>query len=214
MVASQSLSNGSRTRIGLSASTASVVGLSYFVAVVLVLHLIREDINPAQHFLSEYAIGRHGALMASAFVGFGLGAICLAWGLYQYPAKDTRSKTGSILLTIFGVLTFLAAFFTTDPSGAAITSVGIVHIAAGLLSFIALMPAMILISRRLKNDPREKFSHRLLLVLSLIALVAFGAFVVLQGALNAGLLQRAFVGTCLLWLLLTAIELRSALRTE
>ncbi|MGC1523493.1 MAG: DUF998 domain-containing protein [Steroidobacteraceae bacterium] len=189
-------------------------GLLYFVAVVLVLHLVRGDVNPAQHFLSEYAIGRHGALMASAFVGFGLGAICLAFGLYQYPAIGTRSKTGSILLAAFGVLTFLAALFTTDPRGAALTTVGIVHIAAGLLSFIALMPAMILVSRRLRNDPRKQFSHRLLLVVSLIAVVTFGIFIALQGTLDAGLFQRAFVGTCLLWLLLTAIELRNALRTE
>jgi len=67
---------------------------------------------------------------------------------------------------------------------------------------------MILISRRLRNDPREQFSHRLLSALSLIAVVAFGVFVVFQGTLDAGLFQRAFVGTCLLWLLLTAIELR------
>ncbi len=214
MISSQSVSNVSRTRTDLRVATASVFGLSYFVAVVLVLHLIGGDINPAQHFLSEYAIGRHGALMDTAFVGFGLGAICLARGLYQYPAIDTRSKTGSILITAFGVLTFLAAFFTTDRRGAAPTTVGILHIAAGLLSFLALMPAMVLISRRLKKDPREQFSHRLLLVLSLIAVVSFVVFVIFQGTRDAGLMQRAFVGTCVVWLLLTAIELRSALRTK
>jgi hydrogenase/urease accessory protein HupE len=76
------------------------------------------------------------------------------------------------------------------------------------------MPAMILILRRLKNDPREQLSHPCLILLSLIAVVASGVFVVLQRALNAGLLKLAFVGTCLLWLLLTAIEFRSALRTK
>jgi hypothetical protein len=39
---------------------------------LLLLHILRTEINQAQYFLSEYAIGRLGLLMISAFVGFGV----------------------------------------------------------------------------------------------------------------------------------------------
>jgi uncharacterized membrane protein YhaH (DUF805 family) len=71
---------------------------------------------------------------------------------------------------------------------------------------LALIPAMLLISRRLKYDARRRFSYRSLMALSLLALAAFVAFLIFQGSLNAGLFQRAVVGTCVLWLLLTAIQ--------
>jgi hypothetical protein len=50
-----------------------------------------------------------------------------------------------------------------------------------------LIPAMLLISRRLKYDARRRFSYRSLMALSLLALAAFVAFLVFQGSLNAGL---------------------------
>lgn len=53
-------------------ATVSVIALFYFVSAVLLLHILRTEINPAQHFLSEYALGRLGLLMTSAFVGFGV----------------------------------------------------------------------------------------------------------------------------------------------
>jgi hypothetical protein len=184
----------------------SVIALLYFVSAVLLLHILRTEINPAQHFLSEYALGRLGLLMTSAFVGFGLGALCLARTLYRTTAGASRSGVDSILLAVFGILTLFAALFPTDPRGAPLTTIGILHIVAGLMSFLALIPAMLLISRRLKYDARRRFSYRSLMALSLLALAAFVAFLIFQGSLNARLFQRAVVGTCVLWLLLTAIQ--------
>lgn len=207
--ASASPAVGARTPLRIA--TASVIALLYFVSAVLLLHILRTDIDPAQHFLSEYALGRLGLLMTSAFIGFGLGALCLALALYRSTTGASRSKVGSILLAVFGILTLFAALFPTDPRGAPLTTIGILHISAGLISFLALIPAMFLMSTRLRNDERGRFSYRLLIALSVVALVAFVAFLVFQGSLNAGLFQRAVVGTCVLWLLLAAIQSRRGL---
>ena len=56
----------------LRIATVSVTALFYFVSAVLLLHILRTEINPTQHFLSEYALGRLGQLMTSALVGFGV----------------------------------------------------------------------------------------------------------------------------------------------
>ena len=198
-------------RTTLRIATVSVIALSYFVSAVLLLHTLRTEINPAQHFLSEYALGHLGLLMTSAFVGLGLGALCLARALYRSTEGASRSKVGSSLLAVFGILTLFAALFPTDPRGAPLTTIGILHIVAGLISFLALIPAMWLISKHLKYDVRRRFSYRSLMALSLLALAAFVAFLIFQGSLNAGLFQRAVVGTCVLWLLLTAIQSRQGL---
>ncbi|MFZ0312194.1 MAG: DUF998 domain-containing protein [Candidatus Korobacteraceae bacterium] len=199
------------TRTTQRMATASVIALLYFVSAVLLLHILRTEINPAQHFLSEYALGRLGLLMTSAFVGFGLGALCLARALYRSTAGESRSKVGLILLAVFGILTLFAALFPTDPRGSPLTTIGILHIVAGLISFLALIPAMLLISARLKNDTHQRFPYRSLMGISLVALAAFVAFIVFQGSLNAGLFQRAVVGTCVFWLILTAIRLRQGI---
>ena len=52
---------------------AAIVLLACGLACIVALHLLRRDLAPTGHRISEYAIGPHGALMAVAFVSIGLG---------------------------------------------------------------------------------------------------------------------------------------------
>ncbi len=43
-------------------------GLSVFVLAVLALHGLQANLNPVQHTISEYSLGRYGWLMRAAFL--------------------------------------------------------------------------------------------------------------------------------------------------
>ena len=63
--------------------TVVFVGSTYFVVIISALHVLRPDRNPLQQPTSEYAVGRYGWLMTSAFFSMSLASCALVLGLAQ-----------------------------------------------------------------------------------------------------------------------------------
>ena len=58
---------------------AASIALSLIgVGAVVALHVLRPELAPVSHRLSEYAIGRYGGLMTAAFVCVGASLLTLA----------------------------------------------------------------------------------------------------------------------------------------
>ena len=57
---------------------AILLALTCFGA-VMVLHLVRGDIDPLRQVMSEYANGSHGPIMTVVFYAFGLASLALAF---------------------------------------------------------------------------------------------------------------------------------------
>lgn len=53
-----------RTRVIASLSMA---GISVFIIGVLILHVVRSDLNPAKHMVSEYVLGNFGWIQTINF---------------------------------------------------------------------------------------------------------------------------------------------------
>ena len=67
-MASTDLSPSLRTRQQRArVATIALVGVAYFAVIIVVLHFLRPDLNPIRRPTSEYAVGRYGFLMTSAF---------------------------------------------------------------------------------------------------------------------------------------------------
>jgi len=81
-------------------------------AAVLALHVLRRDLEPASHRLSEYAIGPWGWLMTSAFAAL---AVAL-WLLRRALPPAAPSRYVRALLTIATIGFVLSAVFPTDPT--------------------------------------------------------------------------------------------------
>lgn len=67
--------------VALRAGRLTIALLLWATACVVALHLLRSDLDPVGHRLSEYANGPYGYLMTTAFVALGGALLTMAVGL-------------------------------------------------------------------------------------------------------------------------------------
>jgi predicted membrane channel-forming protein YqfA (hemolysin III family) len=164
------------------------------------------------HELSDYANGPYGWLMTVGFLGLGLGSLLLVWIVARGHDAGLLSPTTLVLLGVWGVARFLAAFFRDDLPGAVPTVHGRIHNVLGALAFFSVSIAMILASRSFRREPRWSSLSMLSLVLGVLALIATLLFV--GGVDNSspthpvlGLSERVFYVCAIVWLLLVGIRI-------
>lgn len=191
-------------------STITIAGVLAFSLILVAFHFIQPELDPLERYGSEYAIGRMGWLMNLAFLALTAAIAGLAMALRRGLDSPARSRAGVVLLWISlpGVLG--SGLFDADPQGLAMTWHGIAHALAGLLFFFCLMPAMILLSRRLGRSDRLRAGYRALPALAWVVPVLFVAMLfVFEPRGLVGLGQRIFLASTVAWLLLAAQGLRA-----
>lgn len=108
-------------------TTLALIGIAYFVIVIVTLHFLRTDLNPISRSTSEYAVGPYGFLMTTAFLSMSVASLSLVIGLYKGMPQSARSRIGLILLGIWGVGVLVAMSFPINPEGSRQTITGIIH---------------------------------------------------------------------------------------
>ena len=58
----------SKTNRTAVAAWLAFASAGMFVVLLLLLHVVKSDLDPSWHFISEYAIGKHGWIMQAAFL--------------------------------------------------------------------------------------------------------------------------------------------------
>jgi hypothetical protein len=177
-----------------------IAGLAGFVGLVALLHVLRaDDLPPADHFISEYARGDLGWVMAAAF---GCWAVSLA-----LLARGWRGVV-RWALAVAAVGALGAGLFTTQtvagmtPPGVERTFEGRAHDRATLLIFGGLLVAAVgsaVAVRRL----------RLPVALLALALLAVVPVLVALGLDAPGIGQRGFVLVGVAWQALATREARA-----
>jgi Protein of unknown function (DUF998) len=99
------------------AASWAIVFSGAFITCLGALHLLKADVDPSWHFISEYELGAYGWLMQLAFAL--LAASCVAFAAAL--ASQVRTLFGwigiaSLILSAIGML--MAAVFVTEPSNA------------------------------------------------------------------------------------------------
>jgi hypothetical protein len=194
-------------------TTLALIGIAYFVAVIVTLHFLRPDLNPISRPTSEYATGPYGFLMTSAFLSMSVASLSLVIGLYKGMPQSARSRIGLILLGIWGVGVLVAMSFPIDPEGTRQTTTGIIHRINGPLTFLSLTIGTILVSKSFSRDKNWRPIHRSALSLSVIILVMFiitGVNIAIASGFE-GLCQRVFLIVFATWFILTTLQLRSTI---
>jgi hypothetical protein len=92
-----------------------VIGAASVALIALAaLHILKPDIHPARTMISQYALGRHGWVMALCFSAFGAASACLFFALMPRMASLVgRSGLGFLLAAGIGLMT--VAHFPMDP---------------------------------------------------------------------------------------------------
>lgn len=96
-----------------AARIAFGAGISFLVLLTL-LHILKPELNPSWHFISEYAIGNSGWLMVLAFFTLSAGYAALFLAL-KSQVQTIGGKIGLALLLISAVGFAIAGIFVTDP---------------------------------------------------------------------------------------------------
>ena len=176
--------------------TVSIALVSIGAACVLALHVLRRDLPPMDHRLSEYANGRWGFLMTAAFVAIGAGLV--AFGFAIRPPR----RPLPVVVTAAGAAMVTAGIFRTGPDRVGAASDAI-HSRASALATLALIGVAVTCAvarqRRLRSWRPD--------VAGLLAAAA-GVLGALSPLLHrtawTGLSQRLLWLTLVTWVIVTA----------
>jgi hypothetical membrane protein len=151
----------------------AILGVSYFGLTILLLSLLDPDYSPISQAASDYGVGRFGIEMNLGFLVGGIGLIAFAWAVGQRETPR-RSKAGSVLFFIAGLVLIMNSYFTTNIEGGPVTVHGTIHGFGGLIFFVTAPIGVLLVSR--------KFGHNRLLIPAVGLIVGYALL-----AVNAGL---------------------------
>ena len=187
-----------------------IVGAAFFAVALVALHLLEPEYNgtPA---MSLYALGRYGGLMVAAFCALGVGYLALAFGLRGATAASRAARLGSILLGLAGFWFVVSGAFRVHAPGTPMTFSGVMHGLGFIVGVPTLLASILVLSRAFGRDDRWRSFRPPSLTLGLAALTLFLIAFFAPGipGMAVVILSRIFVGTFVLWLLLTALRLRS-----
>jgi hypothetical protein len=157
-----------------TAARLSLAGAAMFVVLLAALHLIKPELDPSWHFISEYAIGRHGWMMVLAFGSLAFSYVMLTVAL-RSQLRTIWGRIGLALLLVSAAGLAIAGIFTTDPITAskdAVTSEGKLHNLGGTLG-LAMPFGAAIIGWSLARDQAWSSARQPLLWATALALLSF-----------------------------------------
>jgi hypothetical protein len=181
----------------------------YFIVALVLLHGLRPDYTPVDHMISDYAVGRLGWLMVTAFVAVAMGCLTLGLGMVAAGPRSLPGRAGVLLLWVATVGLLVTARFPTDLETAATTATGNIHTASFLVNVISLILCALLFAISFHQSDDWRGYRWIGLALALALLAAFIAqFLTLHRGAPYGLTNRLFVAVLMVWFVTTAMQLR------
>lgn len=180
-------------------------------AIVVVLHALRPDVNPAIDYVSQYGNDDWSWLFGAALVFCALGLFSLGSALRE--TEDGHG--GSTLMRVAAVLLGIVGVFPSDRRGeaASVSLTGLIHGTAAIAALFALTAAVAVISLRgpvvngVRAGSRRLRGRAMQLVLGALVL---GVVSVALAPEAQGLRQRVFLVVVFGWVLFIAHRVRSA----
>jgi hypothetical membrane protein len=196
--------------------SAAAVGVVLYVVLDVIAQLLPPHYSPISQAESDLAVGPYGYVMTANFVLRGVLTFLFVVGLATlYRAEGSswrRSRGGFVALGgVWGVGALLLAAFPTDVPSTPVSPHGAVHLLVALLAFLGGAIGIYLLSLGLEASPTLRSARTWALPLAIFSLVA--CVVELTGGLFlphiservGGLLERIFLGSVLLWILLVSL---------
>jgi hypothetical protein len=125
-----------------------VTGVSYFGLTILLLSLLDADYSPISQAASDYGVGRFAIEMNLGFLLGGVGMIAFALVVGGRGAAAQRSRAGSALFFVAGLVLMMDSYFTTNMEGAPATLHGTIHGFGGFVFFITAPIGVLVVSRK------------------------------------------------------------------
>lgn len=186
-----------------SVAVGAIVATITFPAVVIALNIIQAGHHdPLRQPASQLALGPDGWIMNVAFCALAVGTLLVAYLLRQ--TLGSYRPLPVIFLIVAGVLGFVPAIFSTDPSGVHPTTHGIIHNLNGLVTFILYVAAIIASAFAFRTNPYWRDFQRTTAVWAVGAVLSFVLLLVLGGVGFFGLGERIAIAVWVAWLVAIA----------
>jgi hypothetical protein len=210
------LTLASPTRATTARSSAVALAASImFVALVALLHMLRADLAPRAHVLSEYALGPTGWAMTLAFLALAASFAALIFVVRPHVA-GWRGVIGLVALGVAAVGATLGGLFAMDPVGTppdlASTSARL-HNLGFMLGGPGALFAITFVNWALARSPTWSGSRRMLVGTTILAWAAMIVFAVAVSMLMSnpqggdmliGLWNRLLVLSWIVWVIALA----------
>jgi hypothetical protein len=185
----------------------AVVGVLVYVLLDIVAQVLPPHYNPITQAESDLAVGPYGYVMTVNFVIRGVfsSALLVAMAIAMKPT--TRSRIGLAFWSLWALGAFILARFATDLGATEHSLHGKIHVSTALIAFVAATVGEILLSRCLYAEARWRQLGRRATWISMSTLVTLILFGPLTRAGAGGLIERLFLASILVWVLVIATGL-------
>lgn len=203
----------SPARAGLPGVTplAAAGFLIYFALALLLMHAIRPDYTIVDHMISDYAVGRSGWIMTSAFLSLSLGCLALGIGLFRDGPRSWLGRIGAALLVVTFAGLVVTALFPTDLETAPSTRTGDIHAISFLVNVVSILVSALCLAFSYRGDPRWRRRSGPALAFAALLVAAFVAqFLTLHRGAPYGITNRLFVAVLIAWLISNSLWLARA----
>jgi hypothetical protein len=190
-------------------ATVAIALFAYFVAALLLLHVLKADYTVVDHMISDYAVGRFGWIMTTAFTSIAIGCLLLGIGMLRQGPPSWLGRLGAVLLLVVFAGLVVTAIFPTDLETAPSTPTGDIHALSFFVNIVAILLSAVSLGLSYGGDEYWRRRKGFALGLSAFLIVAFVAqFFTLHRGAPYGITNRAFVAIMMCWLISTALWLR------
>ena len=178
---------------------AGVLGPTLFIAVSLLLGVVKPGYDATARFVSEGSIGELGWVQIANFVVLGMTLVAFAAALWNSYGDEVSGRVGAGLIATTGGGLILSGVFVADPGTEIVSRHGLVHVIAGLIVFGSLMLACLDFAFRLRAHGEfaaYSLATGLFIPIGFVATSASGRW--------TGLAQRVLIVVAWAWIILLA----------
>lgn len=187
----------------------AIACFGYFIVALVLLHVLRPDYTPIDHMISDYAVGRLGWVMTTAFVAASAGCLTLGLGMAVAGPRSIAGRGAVLLLWVTTIGLLVTAVYPTDLETAPSTASGDIHTISFLVNVTSVILSALLFAVSFRQSEDWRGFRWTGLALALALLAAFIAqFLTLHRGAPYGLTNRLFVAVLMVWFVMTAIQLR------
>lgn len=188
-----------------------IIGCLVYAVLDIIVQILPPHYSPIRQAESDLAVGPYGFIMNINFGIRGVLSLLMVLALSRIFPKSAAARGGLVLLAIWGVGSFLLAFFNTDildyPTVTPVhTWHGELHLLLALIAFMAAALGEFILSLTLSRANLLKSLRGVALTLSVLAI--FALLVMAKMHHRGGLGERLFLLFTLLWMFVLAIRMR------
>lgn len=136
----------------------ATVAAGIAILALLSLHVLRADLSPATHMISEYAVGDHGRVMTLCFYAFAIASLALLGALVT-RVRGAVGWLGLIALLVTAAGLAIGGHFPMDPTTndpARMSHAGQMHGVGFMLGVPGELLAVLLLTLHLRKQPGFK----------------------------------------------------------